>query len=223
MRFAPFGFLNNQPTVVLEPSLTYITNTGITTDTTIYTFTNVNVTSSGLVVVSIHSENNTTATISSVTINGSAASIAVQRVGTSANSYATSGIAYGRITGTTATIVVTFSAGRARCLIGVWRIDNNISDTPISSNSNAASSGTGLSIDLTNTSLTNMGVVAQTNGTQNTTVSYTNATERYNVAPESATQASGGDYTTTTSGTRTVSTSFTSSTQPICLTGAVWN
>lgn len=226
MRFAPFGFENSQAVTSSTAVLTYITNTGITTDSTSYTFTNVNVTSAGLVVVAIHSESGSPpSTITGVTINGSAATIAVQQRGDLAApaSYATSGIAYGRITGTTATVVVSFGSNQGRCVIGVWRIDSNNSDTPISTNSASAISGTGLSINLSNTSLTNVGVVAETNGTQNTTVSYTNATVRYNNAIENLSQASGADYTTTSSGTRTITTTFSNSTQPISLVGAVWN
>jgi len=224
MNFAPFSFLNSQgPSTAV---LNYITFTGITSDNSTFTFTDVNVTSAGLVVVTINSESGSPpTTITGVTINGNAATIAVQQRGdlVAPASYVTSAIAYGRITGTTATVVVSFGSNQGRCVIGVWRIDNNNSDTPISTNGANAASGTGLTINLTGTTLTNLGVVAQTNGTQNTTVSYTNATERYNNAIENLSQASGADYTTTTSGTRTITTSFTSSTQPISLVGAVWN
>jgi hypothetical protein len=223
MNFAPFAFQNSQPTSSTA-ELTYITNTGITTDAATYTFTNVNVTSSGLVVLAIHSEASNPNTINSVTIDGVAATIAIQKTETiPANSNALTGIAYRRITGTTATVVVSYNTNQGRCVIGVWRINNNNSDTPISTNSASATSGTGLTINLTNTSLTNVGVIGETNGTQNTTVSYTNATARYNSAIENLSQASGADYTTTTSGTRTITTTFTNSTQPITLVGAVWN
>jgi hypothetical protein len=221
MNFAPFAFQNSQPTTAV---LTYVTFSGITTDASSYTFTNVDVTSAGLVVLAIHSEASNPNSISSVTINGAAATIAIQQTATiPANSNVLTGIAYGRITGTTATVVVNYGNNQGRCLIGVWRINNNNSDTPISTNSSSAILGTTLSINLTNTSLTNVGVIGETNGTQATTVSFTNATARYNSAVENLSQAAGGDYTTTTSGTRTITTTFSNSTQPITLAGAVWN
>jgi hypothetical protein len=220
MRFAPFAFEGSVSSVA---SLTYITNVTNTNDAAGYTFTGISINNAGLVAVAIQAEGTNNTTITGVTINGNPANIAVQAVGSVANSYVTSAIAYLRVTTTTVSVNINFTAGRGRCFIGVWRIDNNNSDTPISTNSANASSGTGLSINLTGTTLTNVGIVGQTNGTQNTTVSYTNATVRYNVAPENLTQASGADFSTTTPGTRTITTSFTSSTQPICLVGAVWN
>lgn len=224
MRFAPFGFENSQAVATTTAVLNYITFTGITTDASSYAFNNIDVTTAGLVVVAIHSEASNPNTISSVTINGSAATIAIQRTQTiAANSNALTGIAYLRITGTTATVTVNYNNNQGRCVIGVWRIDSNNSDTPISTDSSSAISGTTLSINLNNTSLTNVGVIGETNGTQNTTVTYTNATARYNSAVENLTQASGGDYTTTSSGTRTITTTFSNSTQPITLVGAVWN
>ena len=225
MNFAPFAY-RQQAVSSAPPStavVTYITFTGISTNTTVYTFTNVNVTSAGLIAVAIHSEGQTSGILSSVSIGGVTATIAIQKNEVLGSGRIISAIAYARITGTTATVVVSYSGSQSRCLIGVWRINDNNSDTPISTNSVSAASGTGLSMGLTNTSLTNVGVMAQTNGTQNTTVAWTNATVRYNTALVNSTQMSGADYTTTTSGTRTITTSFTTSSQPIVLVGAVWN
>ena len=217
----------NTPTPTQTPSpasITYQTFVSNTASQTSYTFTGVTIGGSGLIAISVHSEASTPRTISSATINGNAATIAsqiTQGTGQSTNT----GIIYLRVTsGTTADISITFTGAVLRCGIGVWRIENNISDTPLQSQTVGANSGTGLTITFTGLTSNNAGVCSQTNGSDNTPLTWTNATENYDVATGSGqTQMSGGNFLTTSSGDRVISTSHSNSSQPLTLIGVVWN
>ena len=117
---------------------------------------------------------------------------------------------------------MTFSAAPSRCGIGVYRIQNNVSDTPIQSQTSSLTAGTGLTITFTGLTTYSLGVCAQTNG-NTVPMTWTNATENYDVALAALTEMSGANFLTTTSGNRTVSTSHSNSGQPLTLVGVVWN
>jgi hypothetical protein len=221
----------NTPTPTPSPvvaSITYVSYSGINTSQTTYTFNGISIGGPGLIGVAIHNESTTAArTISSVSINGNAATIASQiAAGPGSLAYTTTGVAYLRITGgTTANISITFSGAVSRSAIGIWRIQNNISDTPIQTQTNSANNGTGLTINFTSLTTNNVAVCANTVGIETSSVSWTNATVRYNqaIAAGANTRVSGADFTTTSSGNRTVITSNANSGQPLTLVGVVWN
>jgi hypothetical protein len=217
------------PTPTQSPavkSLTYITSSSNNSSLATYSFPSTNIGGPGLIVVAFQTER-LTALIQTptITIGGVSATIAGDSYsGTSP--YISTIIAYARITGgTTANISITYPANQTRIGIGVWRIQNNISDTPIQVQKSGANSGTGLSITLTGLTSNNLGVCAQTNGTQGTSMTWTNATEDYDsdIGSPAGTRISGASFITSSSGNRTITTTHSNSTQAITLLGVVWN
>jgi hypothetical protein len=222
----------NTPTNTPTPSVTkpattndYITFTSNTSSLTTYTFNDVPIGGSGLIAITVHNESTTALrTITSATINGNAATIASQvGQGPGALAFTNTGVIYGRVTGgTTANISVTFSAAPSRCGIGVYRIQNNFSDTPVQSQTASLTSGTGLTITFTSLTTFTAGVCAQSSGIANP-ITWTDATENYDETLGGTTEMSGANFITSSSGNRTVSTSHSNSTQPLTLVGVVWN
>lgn len=212
------------PTPV-PPTNTYITFTSNTASQTTYTYNDVPIGGAGLIVVSTHTEAAAPRTLTSASINGVSSTIASQIVSGSGAQATTTGIFYLRVTGgTTANISLTYSGEGLRNGIGVWRIQNNISDTPMQSQTEALNTGTGLTITFTGLSTNNIGICAQTNGTDTTPITWSGATEDYDTSLSAGTtRMSGADFITSSSGNRTVSTSHASSTQPIGLVGVVWS
>lgn len=211
----------------LVPSLTYITSLSNNTLSNSYSFIATSIGGPGLIVVAFQTERTTTLIQTpTITIGGVSATIAGDSYSGNNNPNTSTLIAYARITtGTTANISITYPASQTRIGIGVWRIQNNISDTPIQVQKSAANSGTGLSITLTGLTANNLGICAQTNGTQGTTMTWTNATEDYDydIGSPAGTRISGASFITSSSGNRTITTSHTNSTQAITLLGVVWN
>jgi len=208
------------------PTVTYVTLVDDLTNQTTFTFTNASIGAPGLIVVGYHTEitGTTARTFVSATIGGSAATSVVTRAQTGVNS-TTTGLISRRITsGSTATVSITMSGASLRARIAIWRINNNVSDTAFTTATAGASSGTGLSATLSSVPVNAVGMAAQTNGTDNTPMTWTNATERYDsiIGVGSTTQAAGADFFTTASGNRTITTTHISSSQAISLTGAVW-
>jgi hypothetical protein len=206
------------------PSIDYITFTSDTASLTTYTFNNVPIGGSGLIAIVVHSESSASRTIASATINGNAATIASQITqGPSASQFTNTGVIYLRVnSGTTANISVTFSGSVTRMGIGVWRIQNNNSDTPVQTQTASLLTGTGLTITFTGLTTYSLGVCGQTNGIANP-MTWTNATENYDVQLAALTEMSGANFLTTTTGNRTITTSHSNSTQPLTLVGVVWN
>jgi hypothetical protein len=207
--------------------LTYITSSSNNSSLATYSFTGTSIGGPGLIVVAFHSER-TSALIQvpTITIGGVSATIAGDSYSGNNNPNISTIIAYARITsGTTANISITYPSNQTRLGIGVWRIQNNISDTPIQVKTSAANSGTGLSITLTGLTSNNLGVCAQTNGTQGTSFTWTNATENYDtdIGSPAGTRISGASFITSSSGNRTITTSHTNSIQAITLIGVVWS
>jgi hypothetical protein len=174
--------------------------------------------------VSVHNESVTAfRSITSATINGNSVSIQQVGQGPGGVAYTNTGIIYGRVTsGTTANISVTLSGAAVRCGIGVWRIQNNNSDTPVQTQTASLTSGTGLTITFTGLTTYSLGICAQTNGIANP-MTWTNATENYDVQLAALTEMSGANFLTTTTGNRTITTSHSISNQPLTLVGVVWN
>lgn len=214
------------PTPSKAPILNdYITFTSDTTSQTTYTFSGVPIGGSGLIVITVHNESTVAfRPITSATIDGNVATIASQvGQGPGTAAFTNTGIIYRRVTGgTTADISITFSGTVSRCGIGVYRIQNNLSDTPVQSQTSSLVAGTGLTITFTGLTSGNAGICAQTNGIANP-MTWTNATENYDVQLVSASEMSGANFITTSSGNRTISTSHLNSSQPLTLVGVVWN
>src|SRR5688572_7947532 len=105
-------------------------------DLSTYTFTDANVGAAHptrLVVVTINTEASGTGagSLTSVTIGGVAASIAVQRFQDNGSNRGLSAIAYALVpTGTTATITVVLTFTCVRMRVGVYRLINQLSNTP---------------------------------------------------------------------------------------------
>jgi len=209
------------------PTVTYVTLVDDTTAQTTYTFTNASIGAPGLIVVAYHAEvaAATARTFVSATIDGNAAT-SVATIAQNGTTSTTTGLISRRITsGSTATVSITFSGALTRSRIAIWRINNNVSDTAFTTSTAGAASGTGLSITLNSVPANAVGMAAQTNGTDNTPMTWTNATERYDsiIGTGTTTQASGADFVTTESGNRTITTSHASSAQAMTLAAAVWS
>ncbi len=91
--------------------------------------------------------------------------------------------------GTTGSVVVQFPGGVANCQLGVWRVQNLVSTTPV--NSFTASSSTNV-VSGTLTGLTTNGIIIS-NAANNSNVSYTwtNITENYDGALDANIYGSG--------------------------------
>ena len=110
----------------LVSSITYVTNSFDAVNRTSYTFSDISYGGAGLIVISVDVIE---ATISSVTVGGVSATLAVSRVEPTKTA---SSIYYIRMTGgTSANIVVNISGTATACSIGINRIQNNNSDTPV--------------------------------------------------------------------------------------------
>jgi hypothetical protein len=193
---------------------------------TTYTFAASALGGPGLCVVSVESEieGSTARIVNSVTIGGLAATEAAQ-VNSALNvSATTTAIFYlADNANTSADIVVTFDAAPSRCSISIFRIQNNTSNTPFQTQTNTATSGTGLSLGFTALSAGAVGIAVETIGTNTiTSATWTNATVRFTPLLVGFMRVTGATFTTQSSGDRTVSVSHTDSTQPLAMAGAVW-
>lgn len=214
--------------VTPTPTLTFINFTGNAGIGTNYSYPNRSIGGPGLIVFTTHSEGSNNATLSGLTCNGIPATIHETEIIELSGNYITNSIASVRITsGSTADIIASYTNQMDRMGIGIFRIENNLSDTPISFNSVSANSGTTLSMDLTGlTTNTNLGVVCETASDWNATLTlYTGATRNYaaRVTSSIGMIITGGNFTGTTAGSQTIFTNTPLSTQSMLLTGVVWN
>lgn len=188
---APALFTNSQTfyaaTISSPPVRTYIGTTPNAADQTIYTFTNHAIGAAAadrLVLVTIMAHNTFSRKVSSVTIGGNAATLATN-----------SNISVGRFctfawlvvpTGTTATIVVTFSGGASNCTISVNTITGLLSTTPIYENTVQADPA-----NLNATTSTDCVVLAgAAMAAIGPSFTWTNVTEDYYSSPESGSSVS---------------------------------
>jgi len=208
-------------------SMTYVNNFTITSALTTYTFTVTGSQTAGLYVIGIIAENGSAQgrTLSSGTFAGNAmTSVVNTKIVTGDDGSLIGALFQYKLTSTTSgpSVGITFSGNMSRANIGVWRIENNTSDTVFdtdtSSTSGTASSRTNTLVGLGSG---NVGVAILANGANNTTA-WTNATERYE-AFASGTGGSGADFTTTTSGDRTITATATSgSDDGLVLVSGAW-
>ena len=207
------------PTMTPSPvpiSLTYISNTINTADQSSYTFSSVS-TGVGLIVVVVNAAAgyNLGRIFTGATIGGITATVAfsgASSVGPAPSpNTATQALIYAVVTGSTNDIVVNFNGSVINAAISCWRIENYTSTTPFYSNGFVSNSNIN-SMSLTTSSLSgkNVGIAACTHSSGNLgDDTWTNATERYDVQLEPGTaKITGADFTTSVSGTRTVTCNF---------------
>ena len=212
------------PTPVPISSITYITNRTSNDNFQNFVFNGTSIGGAGLICITVHVETLGTPTISSLTVDGVPATIAVERLHQSTTNIITA-IAYVRIsnTATTANILLNFTSNVQRCGIGVYRIIDNISDTPISTQQASASSGTALSVTFPSLGTNNLVLGARTNGTQNTIMNWTNVSRNYDINIGTLARMTAGALKTATALTnRVVSSTGTNSTEPIVMVVVAW-
>jgi hypothetical protein len=204
-----------------KPTIEYIGLVESSSVSSSYTFTNANIGGPGLIIVAVHSEQNSTSTLNSVTIGGSAATIAVN--GNLSGELITAFAAREITSGSTATIVVTYSGAQDCCRVAVWRVTNYNSETALATNSASAASGSGQSLTLNSLPVGAVAVAAYSVTVENIRVTWTGVTEKYDSNIASATTSgTGGDATTTVAGNLTISTAHSSTNNAQLLVAAAW-
>lgn len=206
------------------PSVSYITTIDNATDLTTYTFTAANIGGPGLIVVAAHTERSGTVTISSASIGGVSSTINRQETSTLTGGVCVCGGLFSSVitSGSTADIVITFSAQVLRCGIAIYRITDYTSATPVDTIGQTNTTASGLSGDINNVRRNDVIIGAYVTGVTQL-VTWSNITERYDQSiGGEATQESGGDAISTVNNSYTISTSHTSSNQGLVLLGAAW-
>lgn len=172
-----------------------------------------------LVVASVHSSGNSSgSTVTSVTLNGSAMTLAASR----ANSFGNVGIFYLDVAaGSIADFVVTFSDRKARMQISIYTLTGLSSFNPVDTNT-AVGSSTSVSLTL-NAPAPSASIFAftQVSGTQ--TGSFSSAVETYDsgIASEGTTAIGGFLIDAGSSHTETLTLTGTGNSH--CFSGASWS
>ena len=207
-------------------ALSFLQETINVTDQTTYTFSGVNFGTAAadrIIAVVVHSEpalGTNTQTITSATIGGVSATIL-----TSTIQGILCSIIYANVPlGTTGDVVVTVSNTGGRMVIGTWRI-TGAQLTHTDAQVSTAASGTGRTISL-NLPPGAAAIVGQSNGTQSTNMSWSGATERYQTdTSEALSRYEGADVAPDGANrpTHSVTTTHSSSSQPIVMRGVVFS
>ena len=139
-------------TIQIPLSVNFVTFTTSSSSSTSYTFSGISIKQPGLIVIGVHARKNDTgfSNLSSVTVNGVSATI-IESVRQVANSIGvrSSLVAIRINTGTTADIVLTYSAPQTAAAISVYNIQGNLSDTPVgSANSSSTDANNVLDLNL---------------------------------------------------------------------------
>lgn len=170
--------------------LLFLQTTNSTSDLATYTFVAQNIGTAAaerqIIVLVVGRKTGATTSISSMTVGGVAATIAVQRSNNVTNTNV-AGIAIANVpTGTTGDVVVTFGAGMVRCGIGVWRADNLLSATASDTDSSVANDPS-VTLDVPNYGfIIGGGCTAASTG-----ATWTGLNEKYDAVIESALTHSG--------------------------------
>ena len=209
------------------PSVIYRTQTGLGANTSSFSFAGQNigyVDPTRVIVVAVHYyEYDTSAIITSLTVNGTSAPQRILRsrlVAGASGSYVYTALHSLAVpTATTATIAITFNrAIDYGCRIGVWSLYNVSSAVPVATDSSNDTS----SLDI-NVQPNDVGVVATTGVYGVGSISWTNATERYDVVQVNNLTTSGADFLALTTQTpRSVTATSTSVTQGTSNCMAIW-
>lgn len=163
------------PTPPAPASITFLTSRTSTSDAYSYSFEGIDIEEEGLIVVCLMGRN--ASAVSSVSINGESASIATSSFNGSNSTL--NAIAYHRVTGTT-TISIAYTVTGANpsqgSAITIYRINNNISDTPFDTDSgNVSSGGSNFSVDgLTGNNLL---LASTSRGQTNSGINFSNLTK----------------------------------------------
>jgi hypothetical protein len=217
MNFTPFSFFGNK-----SKKTTFITFSGFTADTNVYSGTSTN--GPGLYCLAVQSEASASRSITSVTINGTNANFIESNSISSSPIFIRANLYWFRTTASSFDIVATFSGTVLRGGFALWSIENVNSDTPVQTATSSTSSVAVTSLETTFSTLFvggDVGIIVQTNGTENSNISWTNATERYESTVESLVNFGGADFTVPDGNNYTVTTFFNSSTA--IGVGAIWN
>jgi hypothetical protein len=197
-RFIKSPFLRPEPrsnaVAAAVAAASFIGSAINTVDGTSFTFTSQDIGAADgtrLVVVAVVAAAGTASDPTSVTIGGNGATKAVGRT---ESTIGTVSIWYLAVaTGTTANIVVNFSASHARCGIGVFRLVNLVSNTPTATGTGG---GSGITTANANVNVTGPnGIVVAVGNSTNTAVAthtWTGVTESYDQTVEGTTAQSGG-------------------------------
>jgi hypothetical protein len=230
MNYIPFTYFNSNINIS-NIQLNYVGSTYSLTQALLFNFPNMTLGSDGLYVLNIQAETQqTNRVISTVKVGGLTFSQAYQLT-TPLNSTSTiGGLYYLRQDNTTGPLTGTLSVAFnntqiSRCFVGIYRINNNSSDTPYQGKTASAISGTGLSMSFTSLPSNSVIISLQTNGLDTAgPITWTNATSVYDLSlGTGTTRVTGASSSVAGGGNLTISTSHTNSTQPIVLLGAAWS
>ena len=203
----------------IQSSITYITSTSSTGDQSSYTFSGVDIGGPGLIVVTFSSRCDAFRTFSSASIGGVSSSLVA---GTNLGDRTVTGVIAARITGgTTANIVLTFGGQMINCVIGVYRIQNNISDTVSRTKTTSVSSGSNIGVNLDSALANTLSVAVVTSAFQNGPFTWTNATENYDGNIESS-SFTGASTKILTPGTYSITATSTTSMSNATMAAAGW-
>ncbi len=183
------------------PSVSYRNSYNSTTNASSYTFSASDIgtaDTSRLVVVQVHGQASAgTRSVNTLTIGGTGAT----GYQNTARLYHNSLWALAVSTGTTASIVVTFSGTMLNCLIAVYALYDLNSNVPIDSQPATANSTT---ISLTVSARQKGIVIGGITGAANATTTWTGVTERYDTTVESTVRSGGESVIATTNASYSV-------------------
>lgn len=213
-------------TYLLPRVITYVTNVSDATDQTTYTFAGTSIGAASndrVIVVTIGSRSNSARTISAVTIAGVTATNIATANNTGGGAEIAAIYAAAVPTGTTGSIVVTFSGAMLRIGVGVFTLTGKPSVTAFAT---STVTPTGSSPTTTISSPINGAIVAvnfaNSSGTASTV--WTGLTERYDINPETASSGTSGASSTFTAAQNslTVTATVTSVTVQQAMAVASW-
>lgn len=185
------GFGSRRAAVSSSPvALTYVTNVTDSTDQTTYTFASTSIgtaSSDRVVVVVIGSRANAARSISSVTVGGNSATAIATANNSGGGAEIAAIYAVAVPSGTTASIVVTFSAAMLRIAVGVYTLTGTggaVTAYGTATQTPSGSSPTDSTIDCP----ANGGILAVnfSNSSATSSTTWTGLTERFDVNPETS-------------------------------------
>lgn len=179
--------------------MTYITTLSSTSDLTTYDFGDVSVPSDGTLVVIPTARAGATRTFSSISIGGSGASIVARN--DSGGVQTPAAIAVQNVSAGNRNVTVTFSAGMARCIAGVYLMTGHASNTPsdVSEIFNAsATTSTGIDLDFPTDGYALYGIMVVVTG--GTNIAWSAATEESDANYESLVRVAYAKKTTSGAG-----------------------
>lgn len=197
-------FLRAVQKTTVTPTYTYNAFVADTVDRTTYTFTAVDIgtaSSTRLVVVTVQGRGNPLAnrTISSATIGGVSATLVSNQSGGNPSAIISAVVT----TGTTADVVITWSAGMSICIIGSYSLYDLASNTATQTRTdNTWSSGKAeVSLPVENNGI----VIGGVSSTTSSSASWSNLNENYDSLQEGRTYSSASKQMTSTAASYNIS------------------